>query len=67
MARPTTPDEAALAVALGPKSVTVDGSTVVAQSLDEIEKAKQLLARSNADATSFGIRMTQLLPPGANR
>lgn len=68
MARPTTPDEAALAVALGPKSMTVDGTSVVAQSLDEIKKAKDLLAAEEATAQPhFGLRFTQLISPGANR
>lgn len=60
-----TPDEAALQVALGPKQVSVDGTTVTAQSVDEIKKAKDMLAASNAAARPhFGMRMTKLVPPG---
>jgi hypothetical protein len=60
-----TPDEAALEVALGPKQVSVDGTNVTAQSIDEIKKAKDMLAANDAAGqTHFGLRMVQLVPPG---
>lgn len=62
---PTTPDEAALEVALGPKQVSTDGTSVTAQSIDEIKKAKDMLAAdSAANQPHFGLRMSQLIPPG---
>ena len=62
---PTTPDEAVLEVALGPKQVSTDGTSVTAQSVDEIKKAKDLLAAADAaNQPHFGLRMTQLVPPG---
>lgn len=66
MAAPTTPAEALEQAALGPKSVTVDGTTVVARDLDELKD----IANRNADTATngfHGLRPVQLLSPGANR
>lgn len=60
-----TPDEAALEVALGPKQVSTDGTSVTAQSVDEIKKAKDMLAADGAAGQPhFGVRFTKLVPPG---
>jgi hypothetical protein len=56
-------EDAATEVALGPSSVTVDGSSVTAQSVDEIKKAAAFIASQSAKSQPhFGLRMTQLVP-----
>lgn len=52
--------------ALGPKQVSVDGTTVTAQDLEKIIAAKRHLAGENAAGNdAFGLRFTKMQPPGA--
>lgn len=54
------------AAALGPKSVTVDGMTTVAQSpADLIAVDKYLRGKAAAASPRRGLRFTRLIPPGS--
>jgi len=72
MALPTTAEEAILANALGPASVSVDGSTVTAKTADDLIKLRRELAAIAAEfvdadtfaGSGFGLRFTQIQPPG---
>ena len=52
--------------ATGPKSVSVDGTKVDAQSIDDLVKADQHLAAKDGAASTRhrGIRFSKLTPPG---
>jgi len=53
-------------VATGPKSVSVDGTKVDAQSIDDLVKADQHLAAKEGVASTRhrGLRFSKLTPPG---
>lgn len=52
-------------VALGPKQVSVDGTTVTSQDVaDLIEADKYLSAKRAAAKNHFGLRFVKLEPPG---
>jgi hypothetical protein len=60
-------DETIESVARGPKSVSVDGTKVDAQSIDDLVKADQHLAGKIAiEKPNRGIRFNKLVPPGAS-
>ena len=63
----STAAEAALVAAMtGPKSVSSDAGTVEQQPLaDLIAADKYLSAKCAASSTRRGLRITQLVPPGA--
>lgn len=65
MARPTTVDEAIEQAALGPASMTVDGTTVVAQdALKLLEVQKRQGANAQAGSAAKCI-FNKISPPGA--
>lgn len=52
-------------VALGPKQVSVDGTTVASQDVSAIIEADKYLTAKRASARNhFGLRFVQLEPPG---
>lgn len=52
-------------VALGPKQVSVDGTTVTSQDVSAlIEADKYLKAKTAVTRNHFGLRFAQLEPPG---
>jgi hypothetical protein len=52
-------------VALGPKQVSVDGTTVTAHDLPALIEADKYLASKRAAAKNhFGLRFVKLEPPG---
>jgi hypothetical protein len=60
-------DETIESVARGPKSVSVDGTKVDAQSIDDLVKADQHLAGKTAiEKPNRGIRFNKLVPHGAS-
>ena len=67
MTTPTTPEEAIESVALGPKTVTVDGQTVIEHSLPDLIAADRYLQSKATQAAApigFGIRIQRMVPPG---
>jgi len=66
MAAPTTIDEAILANALGPASVTnADGQSVSTKDVEQLIEARNALASSNAvSQPHFGLRFTRMRNPG---
>lgn len=66
MAAPTTPEEAIEQAALGPKSVTVDGTTVTARDIKDLKEADQYSKPETTVANIFR-RSAQMISPGANR
>jgi hypothetical protein len=67
MPAPTTPEEAIEQGALGPQSVTTDGTTVTARAISELIKADNHLAAKRSAASGnefFGMRVRQAVPPG---
>lgn len=57
--------DAAAEAATGPKSVTVDGQTVVARDIKDIKEAADLEAgRTAATKPHFGLRFSRQVPPG---
>lgn len=72
MATFTTADRDAIAAAMvrlatdGIASVTVGGTTVVAKDIGQLQKLLEMVnADLAADQEHFGLRMIQLIPPGA--
>lgn len=66
MAAPTTVDEALTQALLQPKSVSEGGRTIVNRDLSEIQDARDRETAATAGKKShFGLRFTQLVPPGA--
>lgn len=65
MSTPETSTDAVEQVALGPKSVSVDGQSVTEHSIpDLIEAAKFAKAQSSNSKAHRGLRFTKLSPPG---
>lgn len=65
MAAPTTADEALEQALYGPKRVTnSDGQTVEARDADDLIKLRDAL-NNGSSQPHFGMRITQLVPPGA--
>lgn len=57
--------DAAAESATGPKSVSVDGTTVVARDIKDIKEAADLEAgRTAAAKPHFGLRFSKQVPPG---
>jgi len=73
MTAPANIQEALLQNALGPASVTTDGSTVVAKTANDLIALRKELAAIAAEAvdadtfagSGFGLRFAQIQPPGA--
>jgi len=66
MAAPTTVSEAVEQSALGPKRVQVRGDSVEQHSIEDLIKAARYLSgETAATKTTFGLRFTKLVPPGA--
>lgn len=53
--------------AQAPKSVTVDGTSVQQQSIDDLIKAEQFRATkaATANSRSMGLRFIRVIPPGS--
>ena len=72
MTAPANVQEAILQNALGYASATVNGSTVVAKTADDLIKLRRELAAISAEAvdpdtfagSGFGLRFAQIQPPG---
>jgi len=58
-------EDALIANAAGPASVSVSGQTVTAKTSDDlIKSANYLSAQRGLSKNHFGLRFTQLVPPG---
>jgi len=66
MAAPTTVDEAVANALLEPQSVSEGGRTIVNRSLRELQDARDRESAETAGKKNHrGLRITQLVPPGA--
>lgn len=66
MADPETIADAITQVALGPKSSSESGRTIVEQDIDQLIKADNHIAQKTAGRRNhMGLRFTQIIPPGA--
>lgn len=65
MEAPTTPEEAVEQAALGPRRVQVANESVEQYDIDQLIKAANFVATPEVAAKPhFGLRFTQLVPPG---
>lgn len=68
MSTPETSADAVEQVALGPKSVSVDGRSVQEHSIpDLIDAAKFAQANRNSSKAHRGLRFTKLVSPGGGQ
>lgn len=65
MSNPEITDQQIADAAAAPQSVSADGVTVTNRSMDDLRKAREELANSNASKPRRGVLFTKMIPGSA--